>query len=102
MSRRAKLEQMLEKSPDDGFLNFGLAMELAKEGLTEEALARFDRVLQLDPAYIAAHLHKSRTLIRLGRTDEARAALTTGIEASKAAGDTHAADELQRLLDGIP
>ena len=102
MSRRAKLEQMLEKSPDDGFLNFGLAMELAKEGLTEEALARFDRVLQLDPTDIAAHLHKSRTLTRLGRTDEARAALATGIEASKAAGDTHAADELQRLLDGIP
>jgi tetratricopeptide (TPR) repeat protein len=66
MTRRVKLQQMLEKSPRDTFLNFGLAMELAKEGQTEEALAQFDRVLQIDPSYLTAYFQKGSTLSTQG------------------------------------
>ena len=101
MSRRVKLEQMLEKSPQDVFLNFGLAMELAKEGRTDDALARFDLVLQLDPSYLTAHFQKGSTLIAAGRVPDARRALAAGIAAANASGDLHAASEMQALLDTL-
>ena len=41
MSRLDQLRALLENEPDDLFLNFGLAMELFKEGRLEEALAGF-------------------------------------------------------------
>ena len=101
MSRRLKLEQMLEKSPQDVFLNFGLAMELSKEGRTDDALAQFDRVLGLDPAYLSAHFQKGSTLIAARRAPDARSALAAGIAAAQATGDVHAAGEMQALLDTL-
>ncbi len=101
MTRRQKLERMLEKSPQDTFLNFGLAMELAKEGMIEEALAQFDRVLQIDPSYLTAYFQKGSTLINAGRVPDARTALIAGIAAARTLGDTHTQSEMQAMLDSI-
>ena len=101
MTRRMKLEQMLEKSPQDAFLNFGLAMELAKEGMTEEALSLFDRVLQIDPTYLTAYFQKGNTLINAGRVPEARTALSAGIAAARTLGDSHTESEMQAMLDTL-
>src|SRR3990172_1764658 len=101
MARRKKLEQMLEKSPQDAFLNFGLAMELAKEGRTEEAVAQFDRVLQIDPSYLTAYFQKGSTLINAGRVPDARAALATGIAAARSFGDAHTESEMQTMLNTL-
>jgi lipoprotein NlpI len=99
MSRRAKIEQLLLKSPDDVFLNFGLAMELAKEGAIDAAVGQFDRVLTLDPKYISAHFQKGSSLLAAGRKEAGRAALTTGMAVARASGDPHAAEEMQALMD---
>lgn len=101
MARLTKIMDMLEKTPDDAFLHFGLAMELMKEGRTEDALERFDRVLQIDPTYTAAHFHKGNTLIGLKRTDEAREILTAGLQATIKIGNKHAQREMQELIDSI-
>lgn len=101
MSRRAKIEQMLEKSPDDVFLNFGLAMELAKGGAIDAAVTRFDRVLTLDPKYIPAHFQKGSSLLAAGQKDEGKAALTIGMAVAIANGDPHAAEEMQALRDSV-
>ena len=96
-----KLEQMLEKSPQDTFLNFGLAMELAKQGLIDEALAQFDRVLQIDPTYLTAYFQKGSTLINAGRLPDARTALSAGIAAARTLGDSHTESEMLAMLDTI-
>ena len=101
MSRREKLRKMLEENPDDVFLNFGLAMELAKEGATQAAIAQFNRVLELDGRYLAAHFQKGSTLIAAARIEEARAALSSGVDAARAAGDPHAESEMRALLDSL-
>lgn len=101
MSRREKLEQMLEKQPGDAFLHYGLAMELITEGRTDEALERFDRTLGIDPGYVAAYFHKANTLVGEGRIAEARAALHVGIETARRIQDTHAQGEMQGLLDSL-
>jgi len=96
-----KLEQMLEKSPQDTFLNFGLAMELAKQGQIEEAVTQFDRVLQIDPTYLTAYFQKGSTLINAGRVPDARIALSEGIAAARTLGDSHTESEMQAMLDTI-
>ena len=101
MTRRMKLEQMLEKSPQDTFLNFGLAMELAKQGLIEEALTQFDRVLQIDPTYLTTYFQKDSTLVNAGRVSDARTALTAGIAAARNLGDSHTESEMQAMLDTL-
>lgn len=101
MTRREKLEQMLEKSPQDVFLNFGLAMELAKEGRIDEALAQFDHVIRIDPSYLTAYFQKGSTLIHAKRIPDARAVLTAGIAAARTLGDSHTESEMQGMLDGI-
>ena len=102
MSRSEKLRQLLEKEPDDAFLNYGLAMELVKEERIDEALERFDRVIQLDPCDTAAHFHKGNTLIGLQRFDEAQSVLEAGLAAARNNGNAHAESEIQELLDSIP
>ncbi len=101
MPSREQLENLLKQEPDDVFLNFALAMELAKQGLSEAALACFDRVLDLDPHYLAAHHQKCNTLIAMRDKEAARSALGVGIAAAREAGDDHAASEMQRLVDGM-
>lgn len=101
MPSREQIEKLLKAEPDDVFLNFGLAMELSKANLADEAIARFDRVIQLDPTYTAAYYHQGNTLIALGRSEEAKPILRAGVEASRQAGNPHAESEMQALLDGI-
>ena len=101
MSRREKIQAMLAKEPDDVFLNFGLAMEWAKEGNVESALAQFDRVLELDATYTGAYFHKGNTLIAAGRGDEAREVLTRGVAVAQRQGNDHAAEEMTGLLREI-
>ncbi|MGD2109265.1 MAG: tetratricopeptide repeat protein [Phycisphaerae bacterium] len=102
MSRAAKLRTLLEKDPTDVFLNFGLAMELLKEDQKEEALAQFDHVVDLDPDYVAGYVQKGQTLIALGRRDEARRTLAAGVAAAHRTGDSHSAEDAQRMLDSLP
>ncbi len=93
-----QLQELLEKEPDDPFLNFGLSMALISAGETEAALESFDRTLGLDPQYVPAHFQKGRLLADVGRMDEARETLRKGIEVARAVGDQHAEGEMNEFL----
>ena len=101
MSRLEKLETLLKKEPDDSFLNFGLAMELAKNERFAESLVQFDRTIALNPNYIAAYFQKGRTLVSMGEEDLAKQALQAGIQQANLCGETHAAGEMQELLASL-
>jgi tetratricopeptide (TPR) repeat protein len=57
-----------------GVTHLLLARALAEGGHPAEALAAYDRALELSPGRSAAVLGRARVLARLGRTDEARRA----------------------------
>lgn len=101
MPRIDQLEALLAKEPNDAFLNFGLAMELAKAGRFAESLARFERVIANDPTYIAAHFHKGKTLLSMGDIAAAKVELRRGIERAVACGEMHAKSEMEELLASI-
>jgi Flp pilus assembly protein TadD len=101
MSRRRQIEGMLADDPDDTFLNYALAKELASEGDVEAACAAFDRVLTLDPNYVPAYFQKAQALATEGEIEAARDVLVRGIAVAQRTGDAHAAGEMTAYLDTL-
>ena len=95
-----QLRKLLEKEPDDIFLNYSLAMVLAKDS-EEKALAQFDRVLELDPDYVPAWFQKGRVLSALDEPEEARKVLECGIEVAGRVGDEFARGEMVEFLETL-
>jgi tetratricopeptide (TPR) repeat protein len=99
--RMQKLNKLLEKEPNDAFLNFGLAMELAKGERWEESLAQFEKTIALDPKYIAAYFHRGKTLVNKGDIEAARTALEIGIAKAGELGEQHSKSEMEELLNSL-
>lgn len=99
---QAKLDtfrQMVAKNPANALARFGLANEALKAGLHDEAREQLE-------AYLAAHDDEgngygrlAEALERLGRTDEARAALRRGIEASLRFGHPSMAADFEARIE---
>lgn len=100
MSRRIKLEEMLAAEPDDAFLNYALALELAKED-RGAALARLADMNARFPEHVPAYFRRGQILAETGDLAGAREVLTAGIRAASKTGDDHAAAEMQELLSSL-
>ena len=101
MSRREKLEALLADDPNDVFLRYGLALELDKEGDHKASLARLGELQTQNRPYVPAFFMAAQQLVRLRRTEDARAALRDGIEHARIQGDAHAAGEMSEFLAGL-
>jgi Flp pilus assembly protein TadD len=100
-TRKQQLEELLAADPDDPFLRYGLAMEHASAGADDDAVRGLQGLIAVAPNYVPAYLQAGQALIRLGRDDEARALLRTGIEVARREGNDHAAGEMAGFLEGI-
>lgn len=92
---------MLQESPDDAFLWYGLAMEDQSSESWNSALSSFDRALTVDPDFVAAYFQMGQILARLDRTEEARAALNAGINVGRRVGDAHAVAEMAEFIHSL-
>ena len=101
LSRREKIEAMLADDPGDTFLRYSLAMELDKAGVHDASLAKFAELTRDDPPYVPAFFMAAQQLARLGRTDEARTILRSGIAAANTQNDHHAAGEMGEFLASL-
>lgn len=101
MSRLDKITSMLAESPDDVFLNYAYAMELFKESQTEEALAAFARVREIDTNYVPAYFQPGQMLAQEGRIEEAQSILQAGIKVARETGDDHALGEMTEYLETL-
>ena len=101
MDKIAMLSEILAQHPADAFARYGLAMAYAADGRNDDALREFSTTIQHNPDYVPAFQMSAQTLLKLGRTDEARQRLTDGLAAAARTGNTHAAGEMQAMLDDI-
>jgi tetratricopeptide (TPR) repeat protein len=99
--RKQQLEAMLADEPHDAELRYMLAMEHVSEGDDEGAICRFRELFEMAPDYPPAYHMAGRTLQRLGRLKEAQELLQRGIPLAEKRGDSHAAGEMQELLDNL-
>lgn len=101
MDKIAMLSEILEQNPKDAFARYGLAMEYAGRGATDESMAEFDRLLEEHPDYTAGYFMAAQTLAKAGRTTEAKGRLTEGIASARRTGNGHAQSEMQAMLDDL-
>ena len=100
-TRIETLQELLEANPDDCFLRYGLAQEHIKAGEQIEAIAQFEKILEISPDYQAAYYHAGKTFEKLGRADDARSIYQRGLEVSTRTGDAHAGSELEAALSEL-
>lgn len=101
MSRRAQIESLLLDDPRDTFLRYALAMEHLAEKNWEPALQIFAELQTDQPPYVPAFFMAAQQLTKLGRIDEARTALRTGIDQARSQSDGHAAGEMSQYLASL-
>ena len=100
-TRIEKIEDMLAQEPADPELHYMLAMEYISQTDDLKAVQCFEKLFALAPDYPPAYHMAGRTLQRLNRIPEARAVLQKGIPIALARNDSHAADEMQELIDSL-
>lgn len=101
-SRLEMLEEFVRTNPEDAFVRYGLAMEYASQGRSDEALAAFHQLLENKPDYTAAYHQAGVLLAKLSRIAEARAMFARGIESATRTGDWHTKNELEIALHELP
>ena len=101
MDKIAALTAILEQNPADAFARYGLAMALATEGRSEDALAEYATTLEHSADYVPAYQMSAQLLLRLGQTDAARQRLEQGLAACERTGNAHAQSEMQAMLDDL-
>lgn len=98
--RLQKLLDMLEKQPQDTFLNYALAMEYQGAGDKNKATELFRKVLQIEEHNVAAKYQLAK-LISEEHPKEAILLLESGMRDAKLKSDLKTANEFRSLLDEI-
>ncbi|MBN8548320.1 MAG: tetratricopeptide repeat protein [Deltaproteobacteria bacterium] len=93
-----QLQAFLKTRPDDPFLKYAIAIELKNLGQTQQAEAAFAALATEHPQYVPTYYHWGQTLELLGRPEDGVATYERGIGIARQAGDSHAAEEMQRAL----
>ncbi|MFB3915692.1 MAG: tetratricopeptide repeat protein [Terriglobales bacterium] len=101
MDRKEMLQQVLAANPDDAFARYGLAMEYARAGEIETALAEYTTLLQKNPDYTAAYFMAAQMLAGAERTEEAKQFLRDGIASAQRTGNAHAKSEMEGMLQEL-
>ncbi len=100
--RRLMLERSLAEDPADAFLRYGLAMQCLREGDVAEGRQRLRSLIEDDPdCQIAAYQQLGQSYADTGEIEAAAAVLRAGVARARAAGDGHAAAEMEQLLDSL-
>jgi tetratricopeptide (TPR) repeat protein len=70
----------IAKNPKSWMAYNNIAISLLQKGKTDEAIAHYNKALELDPNYGEGHYNLANALLRLGRTDEAVAHYEKALE----------------------
>lgn len=100
-SRREKLQEFVAAHPNDTFAQYGLAIELAKEGENDAAVRTFQDLLAAHRDYVTGYFQLGQLYAKMGRSTEARQILQLGIETANRTGDSHASSEMAAALDEL-
>lgn len=99
--RAEQLKSILAHDPNSTFARYALGMEYVSAGETDAALGEFRGVLAVDGNYANAWFMGAQALQQAERIPEAVQWLRDGIVCAKRAGNRHAENEMQSLLDEL-
>jgi tetratricopeptide (TPR) repeat protein len=99
--RLEAFRKFVERSPDDPFARYSLAMGQRAAGRPEEAVREFEELVRRAPDYVPTYLMWGQALESLGRAGDAGAAYERGVEVALRARNDHARSELLQALDAL-
>ena len=92
------LKEMLEKEPEDSFLNYVLALEYAKINEADKAISIISAVLQKDKNYLAAYYQLGKLYEQTGLIKEAINTYKAGVYTAKEQNNLKTLGELNEAL----
>lgn len=92
---------MLEKEPEDAFLQYALATEYSASEKLDLALNIFVRLKNSQPEYVATYYHLGKLYERLAKRDQAEEVYEQGIVVATEQKDQHAKAELNDALNNL-
>lgn len=101
MERILKIQEFLEKKPDDSFLKHALGLEYKKIEAYNKALSTWEELLQKDPQYVGTYYHIAHLLLEMGQQEKAVGYFEKGMEVAKQLNDRHAYAELRAAYDDL-
>ena len=101
MQRLKILQDWSEKSPNDPFLHFGIAMEYLSSETLDMALEKMEYIAENFPDYLANYYQLAK--LYEARNDEAKAIIIyeKGIELAQLQGDKKTAGELRSAFEEL-
>ena len=98
--RLEQLRQLLAEDPNDPFLAYGIALEIAKTDVGS-GIAKLQEIEENHPTYLPVYYRLGALLSEINEDEQAIAYLRKGVVLSKVQNDVLAGRELQALLDEI-
>jgi tetratricopeptide (TPR) repeat protein len=99
-SRYAKLVEMLDKQPDDLFLQYALAMEYLGMQKPQDAEKLFRAIIETDVHYVAAYYQLGKLLEPVNE-HEAINIYEKGMEEAQLKNDRKTVNEFRAALDEL-
>ena len=99
--RLEAFRKIVERSPDDPFARYSLAMGNRGAGRLAEAVAGFEELARRVPGYVATYLMWGQTLEQLDRGSDAASVYDRGIRVAREAGNGHALSELTQAREAL-
>lgn len=96
--RIAQFQKMATDDPENELGHFRLGQLLVEDGRHAEAVASFERTLELSPQFSKVYQLLGECLVKLGQRDRAVEVLTTGWKMADERGDRMPRDAMTKLL----
>lgn len=96
--RIVQLLGLLDKEPNDVFLNYVLGIEYLNGGKPEAAKQQLLRSLELDPNHIASYYHLGKLYASSGEQESALKYLRQGSELAREKGDLKSRSEFEEAI----
>ncbi|MDF2515408.1 MAG: tetratricopeptide repeat protein [Sphingobacterium sp.] len=97
-TRLDQLQEFLKESPEDPFLKYAIAAEYLKQQDEQEALVRFEQLIEQHPDYVGTYYHLGKLYEKLDKQEVAIITYKNGIEIARKSRNFHALGELQGAL----
>jgi len=99
LARIEMLKNMLDKEPEDVFLNYALGLEYITD-LRQASLAetQFKKVMKLDPDYVPAYYHLGKLFESITDKKQALSLYKEGLKLAEKKKDLKAAGELKESI----
>jgi tetratricopeptide (TPR) repeat protein len=100
-NRLDNLLKLLEKQPEDAFLNYAAALEYDAAGNIEKAELFYNKLFSQHPDYLPQYYQLGLFLIKKGNLDKALEIFRKGMELAKKQNDNKTFLELKEVFENL-